>query len=457
LKIAKTLHFERNLQMLLAVILALWVANELSYAGNVQLLVTAYSALFSSLALQFAQKVRSLELPHFKNILSLALLSLCLGSVVFIKASAIIYNCAVFASIFGVLYLRKFKKTSLFYIFIPTLLFFCIPYFILKLINAANGVDLDNVYKQDYNNQWLTQELWGDYFTQTTEFPALFISLTASFSTFSPFNLAQTLMSNLLIYMGVLDEFILSFNLNPKVIYKASVGSFFSLVLGFYFLQNSHLSRKLLCALVLALFLPFAIFAYLSNQHGYNYLITGTYNQQYIPLYCLLVLLNSFNLLKKNNIKASLLSIPIIFFSLGLFSFSNTSSLLGNFKNRFESKSLSTEHIGHPFFGINNKMVDDVILKHRQSTDCPIIYLANSSIEEMSIAYKGRYTGLSNISKLLKDKQFTFPIFSKKALVIIDARLNDKELASIHSMISERKHSYLLNLTETAKVISIEG
>ena len=457
LKIAKILHFERNLQILLAVILALWVANDLSYAGNVQLLATAYSALFSLLALQFAHKVRSSELLLFKNILCVILLSLCLGAVVFIKASAVIYNCAIFVSIFVVLYFRKFKKANLSYIFIPTLLFFCIPYFILKIINAANGVDLDNVYKQDYNNQWLTQELWGDYFTQTTEFPAVFLSLAASFSTFSPFNLAQTLVSNLLTYMGILDEFILSFHLNPKVIYKASVGSLFSLVLGFYFLQNSCLSRKLLCALALALFFPFAIFAYLSNQHGYNYLITGTYNQQYIPLYCVLILLTSFNLLKKDNRKANLLAAPIIFFSLGLFSFSNTTSLLGNFKNPFESRSLSSEHIGHPFFGTNIKMVDDVILEHRKSTDCPIIYLANSSIEEICIAYKGRYTGVSNISKLLRDKQFSFPIFSNKAIIVIDARLNDDELASIHSMISERRHSYLLNLPETSKVISIEG
>jgi hypothetical protein len=75
----------------------------------------------------------------------------------------------------------------------------------------------------------------------------------------------------------------------------------------------------------------------------------------------------------------------------------------------------------------------------------------------MCIAYKGKYTGVSNISKLLREKQFSLPIFSNNALIIIDARLNDKELASIDSMLSESKHSYLLNLTETAKVISIEG
>lgn len=456
LEIAKILSFEKSLQILLVVILALWVANDLSYAGNVQLLVTAYSSLFSFLALRFALGVRSLELLQLKNILWLISLSLCLGAVVFLKVSAVIYTCAILISIFVVLYFRKFKKANLSCIFIPILLFFCIPYFILKIINAAHGVDLDNVYKQDYNNQWLTQELWGDYFTQTTEFPAVFISLAASFSTFSPFNLAQTLMSNLLTYMGLLDEFILSFHLNPKVIYKASVGSLFSMGLIFYFLRNSHLSRRLLSVLVLTLFFPFAIFAYLSNQHGYNYLITGTYNQQYIPLYCVLILFISFNLLKKDNRKAYLLAAPIIFFSVGFFSFSNSSSLLGNFKTRFESRSLSSEHIGHPFFGTNIKMVDDVILKHRQSVDCPIIYLANSSIEEMCIAYKGKYTGISNISKLLRDKQFSLPIFSNNALIIIDARLNDEESASIDSMISERKHSYLLNLTETAKVISIE-
>ena len=284
LEIAKILHFEKSLQILLVIILALWVANDLSYAGNVQLLVTAYSSLFSFLALRFAQGVRSLELLHLKNILWFISLSLCLGAVVFLKASGVIYTCAIFLSIFVLLHFESLKKANLSFIFFPTLIFFCIPYFILKIINAAHGLDLDNVYKQDYNNQWLTQELWGDYFSQTTQVPALFLSLGASFSTFSPFNFAQTLLSNFLTYIGLFDELILSCQLNPKVIYKASVGSLFSIVFGFYLLRNSHLSRRLVSALVPALFFPFAIFAYLSNQHGYNYLITGTYNQQYIPL-----------------------------------------------------------------------------------------------------------------------------------------------------------------------------
>ena len=82
-------------------------------------------------------------------------------------------------------------------------------------------------------------------------------------------------------------------------------------------------------------------------------------------------------------------------------------------------------------------MVDDIILKHRQFAEYPIIYLSNSSIEEMCIAYKGKYI-VSNISELLKEKTFSLPIFSNNALIIIDARLNNNELASINSDIGKK-------------------
>jgi hypothetical protein len=457
LNIAKILNCNKYLQILLGLILSLWLSNLLSFIGNVQLLVATYSSICTLISFKFILKIKSPESFQFRNSLTLFILSLFLGGIIFLKASALVYNCAILVSIFAFLYLKRIKVLNLVLTSITSILLFCCPYLVLRSINEANGIDLHNLYMQDYNSQWLTQELWGNYFTETTQIPAVFLSLAASFSTFSPFNLAQTLLSNFLTYIGLLDDFILSIHLNPKVIYKATVGSLFSILLGFCLLKYLNPSRKTTYILGFTLFFPFAVFAYLANQHGYNYLITGTYNQQYIPLFCLLILIASFNLLKKDDRKALLLAVPIIFFSIGLFSFSNTSSLLGSFKNRFESRSLSSNHIGHPFFGENLKMLDDAILKHRKSAKTPIIYLANSSIEEMCIAYKGRYTGLSNISTLLKNHQYTLPSFSTEALIILDARLKDEELEIINTMISRNNHSYLLNLPETAKVIYMNG
>ena len=86
------------------------------------------------------------------------------------------------------MFIRKdFKKLSVYFAFMLSFVLFCLPYWILKIINSAYGIELNEVYQQDYNNQWLTQELWGQYFTETTQIPTVILSLLASFSTFSTF------------------------------------------------------------------------------------------------------------------------------------------------------------------------------------------------------------------------------------------------------------------------------
>ena len=102
-------------------------------------------------------------------------------------------------------------------------------------------------------------------------------------------------------------------------------------------------------------------------------------------------------------------------------------------------------------------MLDEAILKHRKSVDVPIIYLGNSSIQEMSVACKGIFSGIGNLSEQLKNSNFLLPSFSKEALLIIDARLKDHELQSLSTMILKNKYLYLLNLSKTAKVIHING
>ena len=97
---------------------------------------------------------------------------------------------------------KKYRNRYIGIYLIFSLFIFCIPYYILKTVNSLHGVELNNVYSQDYNNQWLTLEQWGDFFTETTKFPAILLSFTGCFSTFSPFQLSQELISNLLTYIG---------------------------------------------------------------------------------------------------------------------------------------------------------------------------------------------------------------------------------------------------------------
>lgn len=457
LEITKTLKHGIYLQLILAIILSLWLSTFLSFVGNIQLLVAAYSSIFTLISLKFCLKIKETETFQFRMFVILLVISLGLGGIVFIKASSLIYNSTILCTVLIFLTGKRIAKFNFAVIVLVSFALFCFPYLILESINAGNGVDLNNIYSQDYNNQRIYQQLWGSYFTETTKFPYIILSFTASFSTFSPFILAQTMISNFLTYVGFIDSFVLSLKLNPKVVYKATVGSIFSFTLVYCFLRYLNQPRKvsLICVSVLAF--PFLVFAYLANKHGYNYLIDGSYSEQFIPGFCLLILIVSFNLLKNENWKTLILTANVVFFSIGLFSFSNTRYLLQSLKDRFEQKSLSSSHIGHPFFGNNLKLLDDIIIAHRKSNYIPIIYFGNSSIEEMSVAYNGRYSGIGNLSERLKNSNFLLPSFTKEALLIIDARLKDHELQKLSTLLLKNKHSYLLNLSETAKVVHING
>ena len=456
IKIAKCLLLKHSLQLFLGIVLALWVSNDLSYAGNVQLLVTAYSSMCTLFVLLFMLKPKLDKVFQPSVILALTVLSVILGCIVFLKVSAIIYNFTILLSLCVILIRQNFKKLSTYFVSILSIILFCVPYWILKIINSVYGIELNEVYQQDYNSQWLTQELWGQYFTETTQMPTIILSLLASFSTFSSFNYSQTLLSNFLTFTGWFDSIILSFEVNQKVIYKALVGLIFSVTFIFYFLKYSALRKSSKYCLFFLLFCPFLIFAYLANKHGYNYLITGTYNQQYIPFFCLLILWLTFNYWEYKK-KISVFMLVVLFFSIGIFTYSNLGGLGKAAKNRFGNKTLSSTHFYHPFYGRDIGTVEKVISEHRISDQIPIIYLGNSSIEELSIVFPGIYTGISDITNLLQQNKFSIPGISTETIIVIDARLNLQEFDLIKSLVSKQKSSYLLNIAEAAKVIKIES
>ena len=147
----------------------------------------------------------------------------------------------------------------------------------------------------------------------------------------------------------------------------------------------------------------------------------------------------------------------VLFFSIGMFTYSNLGSLSSTAKNRFVIENLSTNHIHHPFYGKDIETVERVIFENRSSDQIPIIYLGNSSTEEISIVFLGIYTGISNISSLLQENKFAIPDFSHESIIIVDARLNLQEHELIKSMLPPEKSSYLLDTIDSAKVIHING
>ena len=138
-----------------------------------------------------------------------------------------------------------------------------------------------------------------------------------------------------------------------------------------------------------------------------------------------------------------------------MFSSSNFVGLFSAVKGRFINEKLSTNHIHHPFFGKDIDTVEKVVCENRISNEVPIVYLGNSSTEEVSIVFNGIYSGISNISSLLKENKFSIPDISKEFIIIVDARLNSQENELISSKFPLNKSTYLLNIIGTAKVIHI--
>jgi hypothetical protein len=456
IKTASILMLDHYLKLFLGIILAFWTASHISNAGNVQLLVTAYSALTTFLTVKVASNPKVYKTFTRTNLILLALLCLGMGAIVFLKISAIIFHSLLFSFLFIIFFIRNKLKFNKVLIAVISFIIFCIPYLILGHLNSENGIIANDIYNQDYNNQWIVQKLWGDFFAETTQFPAILLSFLASFSTFSPFHFTQTLFSNFLTYTGWLDSIILSINLNPKVIYKGFVGLIFSLIFITFFLKYSNINKRLKFMSLFILVIPFLIFTYLSNKHGYNYLITGTYIDQFIPIFCLIILIITFNYYIKSRKFSSLIFI-VLFFSLGLFTYSNISGYLNMIISNFSNNNCTTSHISHPFFGKDMKMVEKVIYEKRKSEIIPIVYLGNSSTEELSITFPGRYSGISNVSKLINDPSFTFSDSENEAIVVIDSRLKAKDLALINLIFVNIKHSLLLDVSGTSKVFHING
>ena len=137
-------------------------------------------------------------------------------------------------------------------------------------------------------------------------------------------------------------------------------------------------------------FIPFLAFAVLANRHGYNYLITGTYNQQYLPFFCLFFLILFFNKIQKNTFFHLSIKSLFIFLSIGFFTYSNATKLFINLKDNLTTSSIGNENLSNIFYGADVNKVSNIVNQNRKSLDIPIIFLANTSIPEISVLFKGK-------------------------------------------------------------------
>lgn len=452
-KIGYIFKLNSNKQLILCICISLWLSTLLSFIGNVQLLVTAYSSLLTLTAVKYTLGINNNN--PFYNQLKLLCISFLLGASVLLKLSGLIYNgaillfCLLFITYKGFNLNDKILVYKNLISFVFASLLFIAPFIFLNFINSSNGVNVDNVYRQDYNNNPFYQLHWGRYFTETTNFPAVILSSLSSWSTFSPINSIQTLISNAVTYLGFFNNPIYAVELNPKVIYKATIGILLSIPI-FHLLKNQTIRFDLKSFfLAIVLTIPFVIFTIIAYRHGYNYLITGTYNQQYLPFFTLFFLVLITN---DNKTQPRLSSSVLIFASIVFFTFSNTQKLFSNIRNNFSSKDIANQNISNSFYGNQINKVSEVVNSNRKDITTPIIFFANTSIAEISVLFKGNIGGIAGASEWSKNSSSKLNTLNKRTIIIFDSRLSSSEINSIFKCIKYKKSKTILDLNKTAKV-----
>ena len=201
--------------------------------------------------------------------------------------------------------------------------------------------------------------------------------------------------------------------LNPKVIYKATIGILLSIPI-FHLLKNQKIRFDLKSFfLAIVLTIPFVIFTIIAYRHGYNYLITGTYNQQYLPFFTLFFLVLITN---DNKTQPRLSSSVLIFASIVFFTFSNTQKLFSNIRNNLSSKDIANQNISNSFYGTQINKVSEVVNSNRKDITTPIIFFANTSIAEISVLFKGNIGGIAGASEWYKNSSSKLNTLNKGLL-----------------------------------------
>lgn len=440
-------------QFILTVSISIWLSTLFSFVGNVQLLVTAFSSVMTLIAIMYINNARY---SSFHDQFKFYIISFFLGFLVLFKLSAIIYNGAILLFCIIFIIMKSYMLDNK--IFIKNLiscifssLLFITPFIFLNLINSIHNINLDVVYKQDYNNDPHYQFLWGRYFSETTNFPAVIISFLSSWSTFSPLNTIQTFSSNALTYLGFLDSFIYDLELNPKVMHKAIFGIILTIPI-IYLIKLHKIKFEIKSIfLISVLTTPFIIFTILAYRHGYNYLITGTYNQQYLPVFILffVVLLSDKN---KNKSTTKLYRTLLFLFSIVFFNFSNVQKVFLDITQTFSKNIVGHEHISNEFYGNNVTKVSNIVNLNRKDLDTPVIFFANTSIAENSIIFKGDIGGIADADEWCKNSNSSLETFNRQMFLLFDSRLKYDQINSIFNKINYKKSKKLLDLKGTAKV-----
>jgi hypothetical protein len=285
LKLAHTLSLPKSSLQLLAFLLA--IAASL---GSLSLSTASIFtfATFPWLLMWSLHLSDQWNLPEQKlkiHLLSL-LFFLTIGIHAFFKLSSLLTVSAIAAIPFFI-HVTKFKKIK-FMTYgraMVGIILFLLPYFFVSELNRNfTGISSEELYtNQDYNAQ---HELWGKYFTESTRGGMLATSLLASIGYATPVKSFAHGFRDLVLQFENYSSFLHSHEINPRTLGCCILAIPFTLILFTALWKIKDLVSKREIILYSTLFVvPFLGFAFVSYQHGYNYLMYHSYTEEFAIIF----------------------------------------------------------------------------------------------------------------------------------------------------------------------------
>jgi hypothetical protein len=245
---------------------------------------------------------------------------LTIGTHAFFKLSSLLTVSSI-ALIPFLIHLAKYRKIQLStcYMAVTGLILFILPYILVSNLNEQlTGISSDEVYsQQNYNAQ---HELWGEYFTESTQGGMLLTSLFASTGYASPIQSLTHGFRDLLLQFENYTFTLHSYGISSRILGCCILAIPFTLIIFSALwkikgaLTNSQ--KIVYCTLFIVPFLGFTVVSY---HHGYNYLIYHAYTKEFVIIFFIFALYYSSHAkeIAKNNFMVSIfmiffIALPII-------------------------------------------------------------------------------------------------------------------------------------------------
>jgi len=283
-----------------------------------------------------------------------------IGLHAFFKLSSLLTVAAIVIIPF-LIHLTKYRKINLLICCRAFLgiIFFFLPYLLISELNQNfSGISSQELYsQQDYNKQ---HELWGEYFTESTRGGMLATSLIAAPGYASPIQSIAHGFRDLLLQFEYYSSRLHSYGINPRILGCCFVAIPFTLIIftALWNIKDSLNSREIILYSTLFI-LPFLGFAFVSFQHGYNYLIYHAYTKEFAIIFFIFALCYSIHakVLVKNKYIGKILMPFLIALPIISYGKEYSSKLYKSFSHEYASDYESHQDFGPSKFSKSLQLI----------------------------------------------------------------------------------------------------